>query len=89
MRYGFNWRRSSGQFSSVATKWRWSGTQRAHLFGHAAAQLGIAGAERDDDRLRTFAEQAEDPLLHRVDLVNQSTAQAMSGVNDTTSITGV
>ena len=65
------------------------GNQRAHLFGHAAAEFGIAGAEGDDDRFGTFAEQAEDPLLHRVDLVNQSTAQAISGVNDTTAITGV
>ena len=28
-------------------------------------------------------------MLHRVDLVNQRTAQAIRGVNDTTSITGV
>ncbi len=66
-----------------------AGNQRAHLFGHAAAEFGIAGAEGDDDRLGTFAEQAEEPLLHRVDLVNHRTAQAMSGVNDTSSMTGV
>ena len=65
------------------------GNQRAHLFRHAAAEFGIAAAEGDDDRFRTFAEQAEDPLLHRVDLVNHSTAQATSGVNATTTITGV
>ena len=65
------------------------GNEGAHLFGHAAAEFGIAGAEGDDHRFGAFAEQAEEPLLHRVDLVNQRTAQAASGVNATTTITGV
>ena len=65
------------------------GHQRAHLLRHAAAQFGVAGAEGDHHRFRALAEQPEDPLLHRVDLVNHSTAQAASGVNATTAITGV
>ena len=65
------------------------GDQRAHFFGHAAAEFGVSAAEGDDYGFGAFAEEAEDRrLLHRVDLVNQRTAQAARGVKATATVTG-
>src|SRR5260370_24053241 len=66
-----------------------AGDQRAHFFHHAGAEVGVARAEGHDHDLRAFAEQAKDPLLHRVDLEYQSTAHAARGVKATATITGV
>ena len=61
------------------------GNQGADLFGHAVAEIRVAGGECHDHGFGILAQQAEDPpletLLHRTDLVHQSTAQAASGVS--------
>ena len=66
--------------------------QPANLLRHAAAQIGIARAERHHHGFRTFAQETEEPvlqpLLHRTDLVPHSTAQAASGVSAATQVTG-
>ena len=75
-----------------------AGLERAHFFRHAAAQPGIAGAERHHHGFRIFAEQAEEPalepLLHAsdlfssTDLVLHRTAAAASGMIAAMAVTG-
>src|SRR5450432_163841 len=68
------------------------GNQAADFFGHAAAQFGFARAERHHHGFGALTQEAKDPVLeappHRTDLVLHSTAQAASGVNAATAVTG-
>ena len=66
--------------------------QVANLPGHAAAQIRIARAEDRHYGLGVFAQQAKEPFLdalfHSSDPVPRKTAQAASGVNAATRVSG-
>ena len=69
------------------------GHQGAHFLRHAPAEIGRAAGESDDHGIGVLAQQAEDPLfeplLHRLALMAQRTAQAASGVTAASAATAV